>query len=224
MHLRGQPVSVTRATKDSGKVFIDGDTTGWPIPPGKDKKSGRPALKVSDWMGVLGNLMFGLPPGGFDTDYAPTFRSLISYFIRRGKDAYSIAFEHYRKQKEWDKQVNNAFLLGLAWEDASEWQKLRDKKVGAGRAEEGTEGGPDLGVDGGVAGRAGSPEGAAGGRRPAGETSLATFRVHEQYHELEETANRAIEGDQVDREPDRRGAAAPRKLSGEPRRHPRAER
>ncbi len=129
MHLRGQSVSVTRATRDAGKVFIEGDTTGWPIPPRKDKKTGRFFLKASEWIGLLGNLMFGLPSGGFDSDYTPTFRSLISYFIRRGKDAYSIAFEHYRKQKEWDKQVNNAFLLGLAWEDASEWQKLKDKNA-----------------------------------------------------------------------------------------------
>ena len=109
MHLRGQPVSVTRSTKDAGKVFIEGDTTGWPVPSRKDKKTGRPVLRAAEWIGLLGNLMFGLPPGGFDSDYAPTFRSLISYFIRRGKDAYSIAFEHYRKQKEWDKQVNNGF-------------------------------------------------------------------------------------------------------------------
>ncbi len=73
--------------------------------------------------------MFGLPLAGFVRTYAPTFRSLISYFIRRGKDAYSEAFEHYRKQHEWDRQVNNAFLLDLAWEDASEWQKLKDKKT-----------------------------------------------------------------------------------------------
>jgi uncharacterized protein YydD (DUF2326 family) len=96
MHLRGQPVSVTRATRDAGKVFIEGDTTGWPVPPRRDKKTGRPVLKVSERVGLLGNLLFGLPPGGFDSDYAPTFRSLISYFIRRGKDSYSVAFEHYR--------------------------------------------------------------------------------------------------------------------------------
>ena len=73
--------------------------------------------------------MFGVPCEGFPYEYAPKFRSLLPYFVRRGRDAFSIAFEHYRKQLEWDKQVNNAFLLDiLAWEDASDWQELRHKK------------------------------------------------------------------------------------------------
>ena len=64
MNLGGRVVSVTRATKDAGKVFIEGDTTGWPRQPGKDRKTGRLGLKINDWIGVLGVLMFGLPPGG----------------------------------------------------------------------------------------------------------------------------------------------------------------
>jgi uncharacterized protein YydD (DUF2326 family) len=72
--------------------------------------------------------MFDLPIDPSSRKYTPTFRSLISYFIRRGSDAYSIPFEHYRKQQEWDVQVNNTFLLGLNWEYASDLQSLKDKK------------------------------------------------------------------------------------------------
>jgi uncharacterized protein YydD (DUF2326 family) len=190
IHLRGQPVSVTRSIRDSGKVFIDGDTTGWPIPPGKDRKSGRPALKVAEWIGVLANLMFGLPPGGFDTDYAPTFRSLISYFIRRGKDAYSIAFEHYRKQKDWDKQVNNAFLLDLAWEDASEWQKLRDKKAALDDLKKAQKSGLISEFMDGSLGELEALKVRLEAVVRNGAAGLLTFRVHEQYHELEESADR----------------------------------
>ena len=53
---------------------------------------------------------------------------MISYFIRSGKDAFSDPFRHFRLQASWDIQVNNAFLLGLDWEDASDWQVLKDKK------------------------------------------------------------------------------------------------
>lgn len=190
MHLHGQPVSVTRETKEAGKVLIDGDTTRWPIPPGKDKKTGRPALKVADWIGVLGNLMFGLPLGGFDSNYAPTSRSLISYFIRRGKDAYSIAFEHYRKQKEWDKQVNNAFLLGLAWEDASEWQKLRDKKSALEELKKAQKTGLISELMNGSLGELEALKVRLETVVRQGEMSVVSFRVHEQYHELEATADR----------------------------------
>ncbi|MBZ5568560.1 MAG: DUF2326 domain-containing protein, partial [Acidobacteriia bacterium] len=34
----------------------------------------------------------------------------------------------HRLQATWDIQVHNAFLLGLAWEDASDWQQLKDRK------------------------------------------------------------------------------------------------
>jgi uncharacterized protein YydD (DUF2326 family) len=189
MHLNGQPVSVTRATKDARKVIIDGDTTGWPVQPDKDKKTGRPVLKVSEWVGLLGNRMFGLPPGGFDTAYAPTFRSLISYFIRRGKDAYSIAFEHYRKQQEWDKQVNNAFLLGLAWEDASEWQKLRDKNASLAELKKAQKQGLISELMNGSLGELEALKVRLEATVRKGEENLASFRVHEQYHELEATAN-----------------------------------
>ncbi len=190
MNLRGVPLSVTRAMKDPGKVVIEGDTTGWPIPPGKDKKSGRPSLKIADWIGVLGTMMFGLPVGGFDADYAPTFRSLISYFIRRGKDSYSIPFEHFRKQKEWDKQVNNAFLLDLAWEDASEWQKLRDKKASLEELKKAQKAGLISEFMNGSLGELEALKVRFETVVRHGETSLVTFKVLEQYHELEESADR----------------------------------
>ena len=129
MHLRGQTVSVTRATRDAGKVFVEGDTTGWPIQPARIRSLAGPSSRLPSGLDCLETSCLACRRAASSSDYAPTFRSLISYFIRRGKDAYSIAFEHYRKQNEWDKQVNNAFLLGLAWEDASEWQRLRDKKA-----------------------------------------------------------------------------------------------
>ena len=128
MNLGGQIVAVSRETSNHGKVYIEGDTANWPIQPTRERGGTRRELKVADWNANLGSLMFGIPHEGFNTDYAPTCRSLIGYFIRRGKDAFSTAFEHYRKQLEWDKQVNNAFLLGFAWEDASAWQKLKDEK------------------------------------------------------------------------------------------------
>lgn len=190
MNLGGRVVSVTRATKDAGKVFIEGDMTGWPRQPGKDRKTGRLGLKINDWIGVLGVLMFGLPLEGFESTYAPTFRSLISYFIRRGKDAYSTPFEHYRKQKEWDKQVNNAFLLDLAWEDASEWQKLKDKRTALDELKKAQSSGLMAEIMQGSLGELEASKVRLESLVRQGESGLASFRIHPQYSELEERANR----------------------------------
>ena len=72
--------------------------------------------------------MFGLLDTEADQKYNPTFRGLISYFIRRGPDAFSTAFEHHRKMNETSKQVCSAFLLGLEWRYPIEWQRLKEKK------------------------------------------------------------------------------------------------
>ena len=190
MNLNGRPISVTRETATAAKVFVEGDTTGWPILPVKEKKSGRLAFKVGDWIGLLGALMFGLPAGGFDTDYSPKFRALIAYFIRRGKDAYSIPFEHYRKQKEWDKQVHNAFLLGLAWEDASERQKLRDKKTALDELKKAQSTGLMAEIMQGTQGELEALKVRLETLVRQGQNSLGTFKVHPQYRELEERADR----------------------------------
>ena len=121
-------VTVSRNTASPNRVVIDGSTGSWPIPPTVDEKTRKQSYGIRDWCAILGHLMFGLPTGPSSHKYAPTFRSLISYFVRRTSDAYSTPFEHYRKQNEWDVQVNNTFLLGLNWQYASELQSLKDKK------------------------------------------------------------------------------------------------
>lgn len=121
-------VTVTRSVDSPGFVTIDGDTSSWPAQ--GELRNGRLTYPVKEWNSLLGHLLFGLPLTEDQRKYRPTFRNLISYFIRRGKDAFSTPFEHYRKQREWDKQVNNAFLLGLAWEDAADFQVLKDRKKG----------------------------------------------------------------------------------------------
>lgn len=128
LELNKSIVTVSRNTATPKTVTLEGHFGDWPIKPKHDKKQNLHSLSLKEWTAVLGYFMFRVPVEGFPYGYAPRFRSLIPYFVRRGRDAFSIAFEHHRKQLEWDKQINNAFLLDLAWEDASEWQRLRDTK------------------------------------------------------------------------------------------------
>jgi len=119
---------LSRNTTDSNKVAVEGDCTEWLIKPEMDEEIKKNVLSVRDLNKVLGNLMFNLQIHE-DHKYYPTFRSLISYFIRRNgqSGAYLDPFQNYKAQMEWDKQVNNSFLLGLNWEYASKWQILKDR-------------------------------------------------------------------------------------------------
>ncbi|MEG4860765.1 DUF2326 domain-containing protein [Microcoleus sp. K1-B6] len=188
--LSNQVITVTRNTADKSKVVIEGDTTSWPIQP--KEKEGQRVLSLINWKAILGNLLFGLPSDNEDKKFQPTFRGLISYFIRRGRDAFSTPFEHYRKQVEWDKQVNNAFLLGLAWEDARDLQLLKDRQKlldDIKKLKKDTERGVAIGIFGSL-GELEALKVQVESQLRERKKTLSNFRVASQYRELEANANR----------------------------------
>jgi uncharacterized protein YydD (DUF2326 family) len=188
--LSNQVITVTRNTADKSKVVIEGDTTSWPIQP--KEKEGQRVLSVIHWKAILGNLLFGLPSDNEDKKFQPTFRGLISYFIRRGRDAFSTPFEHNRKQLDWQKQVNNAFLLGLAWEDARDLQLLKDKKKlldDIKKFKKDTDTGVAIGIFGSL-GELEALKVQVESQLRERKQTLSNFRVARQYHELEANANR----------------------------------
>lgn len=126
IRLRNEMYTVQRSVTSHTEVFLEGNFDNWPIKP--KIENGLASLSIRQWRDVLGVLLFDLSLDE-DRKYKPTYRSLISYFIRIGREAYITPFEHFRKQAEWDIQVNNAFLLGLGWEYASRWQVLKDKET-----------------------------------------------------------------------------------------------
>ena len=127
LDIGGSMYSVSRTVKKRSPVFVDGDCNGWPVRP--DVSDGTQSFSISAWRCVLGHMMYGIKTST-NTDYGPTFRSLISYFARRDEDGGygGEPFQHHSRQLTWDIQVNNAYLLGLDWTLASEVQNLRDRE------------------------------------------------------------------------------------------------
>ncbi len=186
--LKGNPYSVSRSTAEPKRVMIEGDFSDWPLKPKKDPVSGGYVLSAAQWTDVLGWLMFDLPAHAKMDAFEPSFRSLFSYFARRGRDAFSTPFEHFRKQHDWDKQVNNALLLGLSWEYPAKLQELKDQEKVVNQLRQAIKAGtfPDLlGTVGELDAQRVRLEEAT--RRRAEE--LRTFRVHPQYIEYQDRAN-----------------------------------
>ena len=125
--LAGNRVKVTRAVSDPQRVVIDGPTTGWIEQPEKDDLLSQSVFKMDRWRILLGWALFDLHPLSGKQSYRPSYRSLISYFIRRRPDAYVSPFRHFRQQHTWDMQLHIAYLLGMNWEYASRWQILKEK-------------------------------------------------------------------------------------------------
>lgn len=188
LHLRGKLYTVSRSTGEPKKVIVEGDFADWPVKPKKDQKTGAYVLSATQWTDVLGWLMFDLAAQAKMDSFEPSFRSLVSYFARRGRDAFSTPFEHHRKQLDWDKQVNNALLLGLSWEYPAKLQRLKDQEKVVSQLRTAIKAGtfPDLlGTVGELDAQRVRLEEVT--RRRAEE--LRTFRVHPQYIEYQDQAN-----------------------------------
>lgn len=185
LELENRKLTITRRTDDPSQVLVTGDLQFLPLPEARGRDAMR--MGVADWSRFLGQFWFGIPADS-PRKYVPTFRSVVSYFIRSNKDAYSEPFRHFRLQASWDIQVNNAFLLGLNWEDASDWQVLKDKRKAISSLQEAAKGG----VLGTVLGSRGQLE--AERIRlldlvKRTSEDLSKFKILSQYRELEREAD-----------------------------------
>lgn len=189
LDLADKKYEVSRNTSEQNKIIIDGDCSNWPIKPEKDD-AGNQYLTARQWNKTLGVLMFDIQLE-YEYDYHPTFRSVISYIIRRNGQTggYLSPFQQFKQQATWDTQVNSAYLLGLGWEFASQWQVLKDReKVLYQIKSEAISG-----VLSDLIGDTGELEATKirlEDQVKQAEKNLGTFKVHEQYTQLEENSNK----------------------------------
>lgn len=163
-------------------IEILGDVSNLPIAPEKDSE-GVVFYKNDNWKNLLGRCLFRIQDEA-SAKYSPSFRSLVSYFTRKGADAYTDPFKHFRNQKAYDMQINNAFLLGLNWLHASEAQEIREKESATKAL--------NAAITAGIAASQGELE----AERVRIERELKqkidavkSFNVHPQYKELQDQAN-----------------------------------
>jgi uncharacterized protein YydD (DUF2326 family) len=127
LDLCGKTILARRGIENHKIITVSDDAEVLPIAPSTDKESGDLIYNNEDWKKLLGICLFNLNDNR-TCKYTPSFRSLISYFIRRGVEAYSSPFWYIGRQRTSDWQIHNAFLLGLNWSLASSAQEIRDKE------------------------------------------------------------------------------------------------
>ena len=126
LFLGGKTVIVHRSVLNPNNINIDGDFSSWPIKPQFNKSEESHSVSVDTWRLILGYFFFNLPTE--TNKHSPSYRSLVSYFIRKGIGAFNEPFKFFPDQREWSVQVNNSYLLGLNWEYAKEFQEIKDKE------------------------------------------------------------------------------------------------
>lgn len=130
----GNELSVERGGKIPSRIFLLKGFDGCKDLPIKiDKKTERPYLSNENWKLFLGSRLFFLPSNQegtvFSQSYTPSFRSMLSYFIRRQNSGGFISPERQaEKQQRWDWQENLSFLFDLDWNISFEFQKVRARE------------------------------------------------------------------------------------------------
>ncbi|ROP37238.1 DUF2326 domain-containing protein [Saccharothrix texasensis] len=115
--LAGQRIRVRRDGATPGKVTVATLTTD---------SEYEETISNEQWKRRLATRVFGLSEEG---DWAPSFRSCISYFLRRqSAGGFQTPTKHFSQQMTWDVQVNLSFLLGLDVELPRAWQRLRERE------------------------------------------------------------------------------------------------
>ena len=80
----------------------------------------------AEWKRRLAVAIFRIAEEG---NWAPSFRSCISYFMRRqAAGGFQTPTKHFSQQPTWDVQVNLSLLLGLDVELPRAWQRLRERE------------------------------------------------------------------------------------------------
>ena len=186
LQIEDRSLAVTRSTDQPSRVQLQGDVDDL-TDVGERQLDGL-AVRIPDWNTFLGEQLFGFSLEEPPPKYPPTFRSLFSYLVRRDRDAFSSPFMHHRVQREWDKQVNNAFLLDLAWQHAAELQQLKDNESALNELRRAARDGLLQGLIGNLGNLEAERTRLDSEIRQQSET-LQSFRVHSQYAEIEQEVN-----------------------------------
>ena len=190
MSIGDDRIAITRAITSPNTVMVTGLSDDWPDIPPSDLMEQR-SFTQAQWRAFLGRALFSLPSADAPK-YNPTFRSLISYFVRRGHDAFGDPFTHSRHQRTWDMQLHVALLLGLEWRHAVQWQAIKDRQADQKKLRElvDRDAVPHLG---GSVGELEAERVTLAQEIEDASRALESFRVHPEYESIRHEADQLTE-------------------------------
>lgn len=187
LDLSGKRIIAKRSIERPSVISVSNEASSLVIAPVKDEESAEWLYKNDDWKKLLGICFFNLQEH-VKPKYSPSLRGLFSYFARKGVDAYTKPFLHFRTQKTFDWQINNAYLLGLNWILASEAQEIRDQEQAIRALNSAMKAGLTT-----TQGELEAERVRIEKKITSESSALETFKVHPQYEELQDKANRLTE-------------------------------
>jgi len=192
----GEKIAVERSGQNPARGYLlNGleDQEGLPIKTEKDSE--RRYFSNENWKAYLGHKMFNLPleiaNSVFGESFTPSFRAMISYFIRRQNSGGFTAPEYNAaRQLTWDWQENLSYLFGLEWRIAFDFQQVRAREKMLDELKKATKGGA-LGEIIGTVAELRSQVTVAECNAAQKRSQIESFQVLDSYNELAQQAARA---------------------------------
>ncbi len=180
----GKPISVWRSVDKPGQVKVADETdfVDWTIQPVINHRVEEFRYKTAAWNKILGWGLYGLELE--KEKYAPSFRSLVGYDIRRNQ--FTDPFLNNPRQYTWDAQVHNVYALDLNWKHAARWQVLRDRTKSVATVKKALKNGDNLIAN--MVGTVGELEYERDRlirQIQKSDADLMQFRVHPKYEQIE---------------------------------------
>lgn len=191
IEINGEIVNATRFLAEGNRIYIDKVITHDSITASIDKVSKRHYYSIKQWNNLLADCVFEVN-NYFETAYKPSFRSLISYFVRRGMGGFLNPFEYYARQKQIEIQTANTYLLGLDSSFVSGIQEIKDSQATLSKIQITSAGGMVQQYLGNI-GTLNSQKAALQSEIIALEKNLSIFKIHPQYFEIEQKVNHLTE-------------------------------
>jgi uncharacterized protein YydD (DUF2326 family) len=172
-------ITAERSGKEKSKLTLKGSGV----------LNNKTSISNTEWTILLGEKMFALHNLPKTEGRKPTFRSLFPYFVRRQRSgAFQTPEKQAIMQQEGDMQMALLFLLGLDWQIASEWQRIRDREKNIRELKKVAKTGAFSGIIGKTSELRTQVTIAEAHLREM-QALLATFHVLPQYSELESEAD-----------------------------------
>ena len=191
-----QRISVERSGHNPARIYLlSGLEDHKELPIKTEKEGGRRYISNENWKAYLGHLLFGLPlelsNSVFGESFTPSFRAMISYFVRRqNSGGFSAPELNAGRQLAWDWQENLSYLFGLDWRIAFEFQQVRAREKTLEELRKATKGGA-LGEIIGTVAELRSQVTVAERKAAQKREQIERFQVLESYNELAQQAARA---------------------------------
>ena len=119
-------IHAKRSFNEKSIIIIEGNFDNFPLKPTYSDEKQNYYYTLNQWKEVLGNSLFGLKIEN-EFRFKPTFRKVISYFIRRDEDIKKTPFKTSSTHKKIDESNCTSFCVGLDWKLMSKYKEYKDE-------------------------------------------------------------------------------------------------